>query len=199
MLNKILCGTALLAAANLANAQYTADINVGSDSARLALGWELANPENQSDALGGRFLLNGSYQYVDGGDNRDNTNIFSLGGHLFGDAGAQPHTVNVGLGAKAYALDAGDDAGGAVAPGFEVELRLYGYDRIGVGGYAYYAPEILSFGDLEAFLEYSLWADYQIIRNGSLYVGYRQVKAESRGADFLTLDTGAHLGFKLKF
>jgi hypothetical protein len=81
-----------------------------------------------------------------------------------------------------------------------LEARLPAFNRIGLVAYAYGAPEASSFGDLEGWLEYSAALDYQVLRNASLYAGYRQLKVEPQATgEWMTVDTGWHLGLRLNF
>ena len=118
-----------------------------------------------------------------------------------GDAGAERANVVAGLGGRIVVLDVDDVdvTGGALALGGMVEARLPAFNRIGAVVYAYGAPEASSFGDFDGYIEYSAGLDYQVLRNASLYAGYRQVKVDSKDAGNLTVDNGWHLGLRLTF
>jgi hypothetical protein len=118
-----------------------------------------------------------------------------------GDAGAERANVIAGLGGRIVVLDVDDVdiTGGALALGGMVEARLPAYNRIGAVVYAYGAPEASSFGDFDGYIEYSAGLDYQVLRNASLYAGYRQVKVDSKDAGNVTIDNGWHLGLRLSF
>jgi hypothetical protein len=118
-----------------------------------------------------------------------------------GDAGAERANVVAGLGGRLAVLDVDDVdvTGGALALGGMVEARLPAYNRIGAVLYAYAAPEASSFGDFEGYLEYAIGLDYQVLRNASLYAGYRQLKVDAKDAGNVTIDNGWHLGLRLSF
>jgi hypothetical protein len=80
-----------------------------------------------------------------------------------------------------------------------IEARLPAFNRIGAMAYVYAAPGIASFGDVSHYLEYSLDADYEVLRNASLYLGFRQLHVGVEGGDSPSLDSGWHLGLRLKF
>jgi hypothetical protein len=108
---------------------------------------------------------------------------------LTGDAGARDVDVAAGL--------------GALALGGQVEGRVPSYNRIGLTGYAYYGPEVLTVGDVANYLEYGFAIDYELIRGGAIYVGYRNIQQdfdlrEGFQAE-IDVDSSAHVGFRLKF
>lgn len=116
-----------------------------------------------------------------------------------GDAGARQANVTAGLGGRLVLLDLEDQSGGALGLGGMIEARLPAFNRIGAVGYVYWAPDASSFGDLEGHTEYALALDYEVIRNASLYVGYRQVKLKGEVGPTVTAETGYHLGLRLDF
>lgn len=89
-------------------------------------------------------------------------------------------------------------SGEALAVGGFLQYQLPDYNRIGFGAHIYYAPGVIAFGGLDRFLEYGVRADYQVLRNANVYIGYRQVKADF-GADFYNMDSGFHIGMQLNF
>jgi len=122
---------------------------------------------------------------------------------LTGDAGAKDVDVAAGLGIRAVYTGIDHDSGGAVALGGQLEGRMPSMNRLGLTGYAYYAPEVLSFGDVNDYREYGVAIDYEVIRGGSIYVGYRSItqsfdKIEGVTED-IEVEDSAHIGFRLKF
>lgn len=116
-----------------------------------------------------------------------------------GDAGAREANVMAGLGGRFLLLDAGQVDGGALAIGGMFEARLPAFNRLGALAYAYWAPGASSFGDLDGHSEYALSLDYEVIRNASIYVGYRQVRVDIKDGPTVTADTGFHGGLRLRF
>lgn len=126
---------------------------------------------------------------------------FHAGFLVTGDAGARNALVKAGLGVRGVFLDVdgGDANGGAVALGGQVDARLPQYNRIGLGAYAYYAPDVSAFGDVDKYLEYAANINYELIRNAFVYIGARQVRYGFDPGSELAIDTGGHAGFHLKF
>lgn len=134
------------------------------------------------------------------GEEEDRDFVQAHGGLLVtGDAGAQRANVTAGLGGRLVALDADGETGGALALGGMFEGRLPAFNRIGTVLYVYGAPRASSFGNIDGYLEYSAGIDYQVLRNASLYAGYRQLKVEIKDGEDVTVDNGWHLGLRLHF
>ncbi len=116
-----------------------------------------------------------------------------------GDVGAQDVLATAGLGLRAQYLDADGGDGGGLALGGQFDLRLAGFERLGLQGYLWHSPKVLSFGDVEDQTEWMLSADYQVLRNASAYLGYRQLRIDPDNGHAFDADDGFHLGFRFKF
>lgn len=181
-----------LAAAAPAQAEIV-DFNIGNNSFRAAFAGPLS-----------RLFSNISGQYDVGAllKPRTDDNLIQVhtGILLTGDAGAKDVDVAAGLGARLIYTGRDHDSGGAFAPGVQLELRAPGFNRLGVTFYGYYGPSVTSFGEVDGYQEYGLDLDYAVIRGGSIYVGYRNIKEDlATVPGKFDVDSGAHIGFRLKF
>lgn len=129
----------------------------------------------------------------------DDLFVAHVGALVTGDAGAQQFDLAAGLGVRGVYIGRDHDSGGAVALGGQAEARYPGYERFGLSVYGYYAPEILSFGEFDQYYEIGTALDYQVIKNASIYVGYRNVNLELENGGEITADNGLHGGFRLSF
>ena len=191
MLKKALSAAALLLLSTTTGAE-TLDLNVSSDAVRAALSGPLSFGQRDN----ARYDL--GYLYSDKRDARLNIGHAAL--MVSGDAGARNADVQVGLGLRAAGIDQRGGSGGAVAVGGDFDLRLPDFNRIGLVGYAFYAPSVLSFGDIERFIDAAITLDYEIIRDASVYAGVRQVRVEVEdipGSDLR--DNSAIVGLRLNF
>lgn len=69
-----------------------------------------------------------------------------------------------------------------------------------LSGSIYYAPEALSFEDAKSYLEYRIWFDVEIIQNGVITIGYRNMDTNyDGGVGDLTYNSSGYIGFKVKF
>ncbi|HET8552063.1 MAG TPA: YfaZ family outer membrane protein [Gammaproteobacteria bacterium] len=184
-----------------ASAESTLDLNLDDNSARIAFNTPITPTGLYANAA---FLYN-----------QDRGDVFNAGVHLIGDAGVGPNPLHAGLGGQFYYINPdisgppmdcpagcipfeGPGSGEAIAIGGFVQYQLPRYNRIGFGAHIYYAPGIISFGGLDRMLEYGVRADYQVLRNANVYIGYRQIKADF-GPGFLDMDSGFHVGMQLNF
>jgi len=181
----------LAVAAGAAQAE-TVDINLSSRAIRGELSGPLAH---LFPRLKGEYNAGG----LAGEKDAVNYNEAFAGLLLTGDAGARQANVTAGLGARFAMLDVEQYTGGALALGGMIEARLPAFNRIGVIGYAYGAPKVATFGDFEGYFEYAVALDYQLIREASLYAGYRQLRLNPEEGGSVTADTGFHGGIRLQF
>lgn len=155
--------------------------NVANMSADTEVEWDVGFLRVEADNGGpSRSLITGTLRSV-------------------GDAGIAHHQVNAALGVRAFWLNGDGFDAQALGVGGALSARLQGMDRLVFSGYAYYAPQIISFGDADAFLEWGGNLAYQVLRNGEVFLGYRQVKVEPKQSSDITIDTGFHLGMRFGF
>ncbi|MES0873452.1 YfaZ family outer membrane protein [Sinimarinibacterium thermocellulolyticum] len=181
----------LLSSASTAHAERF-DLSIGDDSYRVALNGPLS-----------RLFAETTGQYDVGAvvrpKRRDDLLVAHVGAMLTGDAGARSFESAAGLGVRAVYIGRDDDPGGAIAPGGQFEARFPGYERIGFSFYGYYGPEVLSFGDFDEYYEIGTAIDYQVLRDASLYLGYRNVNVRVEDGPRITADNGLHAGMRLSF
>jgi hypothetical protein len=164
------------------------DLNLNSDAARITIVFP---------PIGENLLLDASWLH-----HNDNGDVASVGGHVVGLAAAGSDAIKVGLGARLHwvSRDKGrNEDGTALGLGGFVKYTLPAYDRISFGGHAYYAPGVVSFGDVEEFYDIDLWAGYSVIKDADVYFGWRSMKAEFKSDGTVNMDTGLHAGFRVRF
>jgi hypothetical protein len=170
----------------------TLDLNINDDAARGQFSGPLSNLFNDAQ---GEYQIGGLYS-----DDK-NANLLNLHGGvlLTGDAGAEDAKLTAGVGLLGQYTDTDRDSGGGVAIGGQFDLRFTGFDRLGLQGYAWYQPKVLSLGDIQDQLEFALTADYQILRNAAVYIGYRKLRINPDNGHSYTADDGAIFGLRLTF
>lgn len=179
----------LAAAAGSAQAEQL-DINLSDEVLRATFDAPLP-----SERLGGIYEFGGLFGERGGVE----FNQAHLGLLVTGDAGAREATVKAGLGGRVFLFESDGPDGGGLALGGMVDARVPSFNRIGVVAYAYGAPSASTFGDLEAWYEYAVSLDYQVLRGASLYAGWRQIKVDVEDLGDYTVDTGFHGGLRLSF
>lgn len=181
------------------------DLNINDDSFRIAVGGQLSK---MFDVSKGQFDL--GVLSKRGDDNSGDLTQGHFGILLTGDAGAKQADVVAGLGVRFMGADGEKNfegmevkvMGGAIGLGGQVEFRIPQINRLGAVMYAYGAPSATSISDIDRYTELGASIDYQVIRDASIYVGYRNIRytVEVSGNDeTLTMDTGFHAGLRLNF
>jgi hypothetical protein len=163
------------------------DLNVNNKAARVTLDFDLSN----------NLVVDGSWFH-----HQDKGDVFGAGLHLTGAATGGRDPLQAGLGGRLLRIDskaAGRDDGMALPIGGFVNYTLPDYNRFVIGGSIYYAPDVLSFGDVSKYWEYNAWAGYSVLRQGQVYLGLRGIRADFKNSPSVTLDTGLHVGLRLRF
>jgi hypothetical protein len=196
-----------------ANADSTLDLNLNDHSARL---------DYMTSLTPTGLYINGAYLY-----NSDRGDVANVGIHLIGDAGVGPNPLRAGLGGQLFYVNpdpgrpCGNEclivgarpghhlphgngiphdasSGEALGIGGFVKYQFTSFNRVGVGAHIYYAPDIIAFGGLDRYFEYGVRADYQVLRNANVYIGFRQIRADF-GSGYADMDSGFHVGMQLNF
>ena len=84
--------------------------------------------------------------------------------------------LQVGIGARLYAIDADldneDDLSMALSLGGWYRYTIPQANRVSIYGSLYYAPEVLSFTNLDHMYTYEFRAEYMTMRNARAYIRY---------------------------
>jgi hypothetical protein len=163
------------------------DLSFNNDAFRIVYARDFASSELSWDAA----VLNHS----------DNGYVVSGSIYLTGFASGGDNPLEAGLGARAAWVD-GDESsqnGIPLAPGGFLKYTLPNYNRISIRVDAYYAPDVLTFDDVEKYEDYSIRVAYNLMKEADIYVGARYVKAEFDNDSEQHFDTGMNLGVNLRF
>lgn len=163
------------------------DLSLNDDAARLSYAWD-------DEARGLRYDA-GWLHHQDRGD------VINLGFHLVGEASPGSNPVTGGLGGKVFYIDPDGADVDAIVLGIGGFLRysLPNYDRINISGHAYFAPDVLAFGDGKRYQEFEARIGYNVLREADIYLGVRYANARFEPSGRLTIDNGLHAGIQLRF
>lgn len=180
---RILAGV-LAAAFSGAVAADSIDINLSNDSIQATYA---------GDFRAGEY----NFGFLDN-DDRDSW-VASAGLLVFGDNHGPRARTEVGVGGKIYVASVGNLD--VYALGLGGQARVFPNNGpIGIGGYVFYAPDVVTSGDGKEFWEASARVEFEVIKNAaSVYVGYRKVRTELDGGGHVTLDSGGHAGLQIRF
>ena len=163
------------------------NLNVSDRAARVSFGTDLTSSGLEGSL--GYFIHTGRGSAADAGLS------------LVANANPGGHPIRVGLGARALLVDASiiHKSAAVLGLGASVNTTWIGYNRLGVGGHVYYAPQVTSFGAARSYLEYEARVEYYLLRHGMVYLAYRHIGVSFAGVPTLTLDSGLNVGFRISF
>ena len=163
------------------------DVNLNNDAVRLGFAWRLGEPN---------YLAELGWLY-----NQDKGDVIHASFHLVDAASGSGSALQAGLGVRLVhaRTDPGTVDGTALALGGFARYTLPRADRFNIGGYAYYAPDVTSFGDQTEYYEIGVRVGYSVLRAGDVYLGLRRIEAEYDGPGGFTFDSGLHAGFEFRF
>jgi hypothetical protein len=174
---------AVLAAASFSAAAGTLDINLSNDSIEA----KYDSPVGAAD-----WTFGGLY-------NRDDkTYALNVGLLAVGDIGSGTSRIEGGVGGKIYTAHVPGSDTAALALGGQVKWYP-GNRSFALGGYGFYAPKVVTFIDGRSFYDTGLRAEVEVIRNSSVYVGYRWTKVELDTGVSSYIDRGGFVGLLVKF
>jgi len=129
----------------------------------------------------------------------ENGDIVSGGVHVV-DVRNPNSDLYIGVGANAYGIFTDDFDGAAIGVGGFARYNFPFNRDFGVSGHAYYAPPVVSFSDVDNFVDADLRLHYNILPTAHLYTGFRMasVSFEDRDNRYKVAD-GLHFGLKLNF
>jgi len=131
--------------------------------------------------------------------NRDDKNyLLDVGLLAAGDGSVGTSRFSGGLGGKIYTVHVAGSNVGALALGGE--LRWFpGNGPFALGGYAWFAPSVVTFIDGKDFYDTGLRAEVEVFRNSFAYLGYRWTRAKLEDGSQPYVDRGGFLGIMVKF
>ena len=100
------------------------------------------------------------------------------------------------LGAKAFWLDVESEGGYGIGLGLGVTRSLS--EKMAMGFQLHYAPDIITGGDFDNVLEYDVRLNFQIVENGSFFIGYRNLEADNGAVD-IDVYEDPYFGLKFEF
>ncbi len=136
--------------------------------------------------------INFGYLYSTGGDWAGNIGLLVLGREYGANS-----KIEGGLGAKAFVSSVGGES--VIAGSIGGQLTYFPQSsKLGLGGYIYYAPDIITFGG-KSFLQYGVRVEFQLVETASAFVGIHRITVEPDVGPKSDIDDGFHVGVNLRF
>ena len=160
------------------------DINLNNDTVQATYASNLRTAEFNAG-----FLSNTDH----------NDWVASIGMLTLGERLTQQGRTEAGVGGKIYVADVSNKD--VLALGLGGEVRVFPNNGpFGIGGFLYYAPNIVTTMDGEKFWEWGVRLEFEAVRkSANIYLGYRKVRAELDNNSRVTVDSGGHVGVRISF
>ena len=176
---------AIAAITSPAMAGGSLDISLADTTARV--GWDATRMDT------GMHLNLAALHESDQGD------VISGGVHVV-DVRNPNSDLYIGVGANAYGIFTDDNDGAAIGVGGFARYNFPFNRNFGVSGHAYYAPPVVSFSDVNNFVDADVRLVFNILPTAHLYSGFRMTSVsfdDQSGRH--KIGDGLHLGLKLNF
>lgn len=134
--------------------------------------------------------------------NSDRGSVLHVGLLLSGFAAEGTNPVSAGVGGRIVYTDGelSNQSGLAVPVGGTLRWSPRNLDRLVISGDLFFAPNILSTGDLEKYEEYAVRVGYNVTRQADIYVGARYINGKYKSpVPNAMYDNGMHIGINLRF
>lgn len=126
--------------------------------------------------------------------------VASAGLLASGERQTEGGRVEAGLGGKLYGASVSNQDVLALALGGRFCVHPAGVPMLGFSGYAYYAPDVVTFMDGKKFWEWGARLEFEVVKKtANVYVGYRKIRADLDNDARETVDSGAHVGVEISF
>lgn len=123
----------------------------------------------------------------------------ALVGHIGLHTQEDTATYSVGVGGRAYGVTgSGDIDGAAIGLGLQGSVSFAQLQQMRFGGHAYFAPRVVSFGDIDGMTDVSLRAYYQALKDVDIYLGWRKIEVDV-GSNSDDLESSLNFGFVMNF
>jgi len=108
--------------------------------------------------------------------------------------------LEAGVGAKFFALraDAKQDIY-ALTLGGRLNYSPKSASRVAVTAEAFFAPDIVTFGDGKQFLFVTANVGYLVMQQAKIYFGYRLIEVTLMSRENLGIESGPHIGLQVSF
>lgn len=173
----------------LASAGGTLDLSLSDTTARVA--WDATKVSSG---------MHVNMAYLHESEENKEADMVSGGLHIV-DVRQSQSSLYMGIGGNVYAFrNDYEEAGAALGVGGFFRYGMPFNRDLALAGYAYYAPPVVSFSDIENMFDADLRLQYSVIKSAHVYAGLRvtSVKLEDHDGRFKFGD-GLHVGLRLDF
>jgi len=166
----------------------TIDFNLRDNAVQLQYIAPMGRDSLGSSALHAGFLYT-----------NDHNRFGDFGLLVKGAVGNSDSGVTAGVGIKGLIATVNANDVIAIALGGQVRFAIPPVPRLGIFGQLYFSPNIVTYRDAERVVEAGARAEYELIPQASVYLGYRRISFNLKSKADMVLDTGFHAGVRMSF
>ncbi|NOR51676.1 MAG: hypothetical protein GQ470_03570 [Gammaproteobacteria bacterium] len=122
--------------------------------------------------------------------------LLHVGINVAGVNKSEQGIFDIAIGGRLYSWQESSSSFTAIALGGGV--RFSPLVRVGLSAHLYVSPDITAFGDSSGMSDLMVRADYQVIPQAFVYLGFRKIGVSIAGST-IDLDKNTHIGLKLLF
>ena len=180
---------ALVAALLLCNVATAGevDFSFNSDAFRIFYIHDFVSNDLQSD-----FGL----LYNDDDDWVGNVSLYLTG---FASDGSNPLQAGIGGRTGYVSGDSSKQSGVPLAVGGWLKYTFPSLNRLSIRGDLFYAPSILSFGELDRYTDVTARIGYNVLKQADIYLGYRFVEGAFESRPDVKFDDDFNIGFSIRW
>ena len=133
--------------------------------------------------------------------NKDDGWVANVSLYLAGLASDGSNPLQAGLGGRTGYVkgDQSGQSGLPLAVGGFLKYTFPSLNRLNLRGEAWYAPDILSTGDLERYQDFTVRIGYNVLKQADIYLGLRYVEGKFKNGTKAKFDDGAMIGLNIRF
>ena len=126
-------------------------------------------------------------------------------GLVVSNTGDSAAIASLGLGIKVIAARIEKMNSLNLAIGGQIHITPADDRKFGIIGQLYYAPDIVTFGDAEQYIETGVRMEYELMPKAAVYIGYRKIEFEVNVLPTpapsvnVEVDEGVHIGVRIAF
>ena len=181
---KLAFAAALLATTSVQ--AHTLDLSINQDAVGLDFTTQI--PKSELNVGGG--LLH----------HKDNGDAYYASAFVADNVNKQ-NGILAGIGARYYFINADeiDQDGTALGIGGFINWDIPTVTNLSVRGEVYYAPDVLTFGEIKTYADATVRAQYRLIEQAWVHAGYRRAKVSPEEGRDMNIDEGGFVGVMVWF
>jgi len=160
-----------------------------------------------ADTALGRFVPNAANAEVGAGflfdSQNDGDHLKFLHADLLATGSLGVPGATGGIGLRGFYGNREHFSGGGAAIGGRMAYYFPQYNRLGLSGYLWYSPNVLTGGNFQHYFEYGLDINYQVLQQATVYAGYRRLTLPVEGPEAniraRAPNQGLHAGIRISF